>query len=123
MKFAKPLLALALVSSLSVVNAHAIGEREKGALIGAGALLLLPNMVQNMGVLFGGGQAVHQQPVRYHNKPVVVERERVIIIEESHYDRRSYNRHDRHRHDRYDRKKGDRKDRYDLGQQVIIIQR
>jgi len=115
MKFAKPLLALALVSSLSVVNAHAIGEREKGALIGAGALLLLPSMVHNMGVLFGGGQAVHQQPVRYHNKPVVVERERVIIIEESHYDRR--------RHDRCNRKKGDRKDRYDLGQQVIIIQK
>lgn len=74
------------------MDAHAIGDREKSALIGAGALLLLSSMVQNMGILFGGGQAVHQQPVRHHRKPVVVERERVIIIKDSRYDTGRYNR-------------------------------
>jgi hypothetical protein len=124
MKFAKPMLAIALVSSLSFVNANAIGDREKGALVGAGAMLLLPTMVQNMGVLFGGNQVIHSEPVKYHNsRPVAIEREKVIIIEESRHNRDRYHRYDRHRHDRFDRSNRHHKDRYDSGQQIIIIQR
>lgn len=125
MKFAKPMLAIALVSSLSFVNANAIGDREKGALIGAGALLILPTMVQNLGVLFGGDQGVHNESAGYHPRPrpIVVEREKVIIIEDSRYDRDRHHRYDRHRYDRFDRKNGHHKERYDPDQQIIIIQR
>jgi hypothetical protein len=117
MKIMKPMLAIALVSSLSIVNANAIGEREKGALIGAGAMLLLPAMVQNMGALFGTNQASYGESVQYHqnSRPIVLEQERVIIIKEPQYDR--------HRYNRGERKKRYRENRYEQDQQIIIIQR
>jgi len=93
-------VSLVLVVS-TITNANAMGEREKGALIGAGAaVLLLP-------AIFG-----HNEPVRYVEPPrrevVYVEeprervvyrepvRERVIIIDD---DSRRY--HPTHRDDRY----------------------
>lgn len=90
MKLVRPLLALALVSSLSVVNAHAIGKREQGALMGAGVLLLLPTLSQNMGNLFG---AQNTQPVVVHREPVV--HKEVVYVEKAppkrrYYDNRRY---------------------------------
>jgi hypothetical protein len=111
MKFLKPLLAVALISSLSVVNANAIGNREKGALIGAGALLLLPTMVENFGQLFGNNQRVDDGAIRYQSRsqPVVVHEKRVVVVNQK--VRRNKNR-DFHQKRRYNGK-----------QEVIIIQR
>lgn len=125
MKFAKPMLAIALVSSLSFVNANAIGDREKGALIGAGAMLLLPTMVQNMGVLFGDshGDYGHSRKHHHNPKPVIVEREKVIIIDDNHRYGKHHDRYNRHKYDRYDRKNRYHRDRYSEDRQIIIIQR
>jgi len=121
MKFLKPILAVALASSLSVVNANAMGDREKGALIGAGAMLILPSMVQNLGVLFGGNQAIHSEPVRYHRepRPIVVERETVIIKQKhpKHDRQREYGRH----YGKYNHY--DRQNRYSNNDRIIIIER
>ena len=42
MKALKTIALAALLTTMSVVNANAMGDRERGALIGAGAVLLLP---------------------------------------------------------------------------------
>lgn len=78
MKAFKTLAVMALVSSLLAVNANAIGKRERGALIGAGALLLLPSMVQNMGSLFGQGNNMQPSNSYGYNQgyePIIIERD------------------------------------------------
>ena len=95
------MLKLSLVSMLLVLSgttsAYAMGDREQGALIGAGAAILL-----------GGIINAAQQPTRYVETPVYYEtrptvvyrepyvRERVIIIDNP------PRRHPHHRYDRYD---------------------
>ena len=87
MKALRSLAVAALLVAVSTINAHAIGERERGALIGAGALLLLPTMVQNMGNLFGGSSyddgyrstRVIREPIREVSVEPVIEREIVYI--------------------------------------------
>lgn len=112
MKALKPFLAFALISSLLAVNANAIGKREKGALMGAGIMLLLPSMAQNMGSLFNQKET-YDEPVRYQTRrePVVVERE--VIVKRPSRDRYNQNR------DRYYRDNDDRQN----GTQIIIIER
>ncbi|NLC27866.1 MAG: hypothetical protein GX780_03730 [Campylobacteraceae bacterium] len=109
MKVLKPFLALALISSLLAVNANAIGKREKGALMGAGIMLLLPTMAQNMGSLFGSRQT-YDEPIKYQasREPIIIERE--VIIERPSRGRYSQ-RQDRRYYDRQD------------STQIIIIER
>ena len=71
------LVAVVLASAVMTVDALAIGKREKGALLGAGALLLLPTLGQNMGNLFGAGEPVvvhsatpREREVVYVERPV-----------------------------------------------------
>jgi len=98
MKLIRPLLAVALVSSLSVINAHAIGKREQGALMGAGILLLLPTLSQSMGNLFGGTQGT--QPVVVYEEPVV--HREVVYVERAPQKRPHYNgRYNERRHERH----------------------
>ncbi|MBN2964900.1 hypothetical protein JWV37_08905 [Sulfurospirillum sp. T05] len=113
MKLFKPALAMLLVSSLAVVNANAIGKREQGALMGAGILLLLPTLSQNMGNLFG---AQNTQPVVVHHEPVV--RKEIVYVERAPQKRRYAN--DRYNDRRYDR----HYDRYEpYTRKTIIIER
>ncbi|MBE0495521.1 MAG: hypothetical protein IBX45_03835 [Campylobacterales bacterium] len=118
MKLFKPALAMLLVSSLAVVNANAIGKREQGALMGAGILLLLPTLTQNMGNLFGGTQST--QPVVVYQEPVV-QRE-VVYVERAPQKRRYYNeRYDNRRYDRGYERHYDRHEPY--SRKTIIIER
>ena len=107
MKAFKSLMIAGALVAVSTINAHAIGERERGALIGAGALLLLPTMVQNMGNLFGGNsqshsvnhtRVIHHEPVREVIYEPVVHRE-VIYVERPHVVKKRHHGHHRH-HDR-----------------------
>lgn len=108
MKALRSLAIAALLVAASTINAHAIGERERGALIGAGALLLLPTMVQNMGNLFGGSshhngynqtRVIHHEPVREVYVQPIVERE-VIYVDRPRHKRHHYEHRRHHRHDR-----------------------
>lgn len=101
------MLKISLVSILLVLSgtthAYAWGDREQGALIGAGAAILLG------GIINSAQQPTQyvQSPVYYETRPTVVYREpyvqeRVIVIENSapryYYPPRPHHRH----HDRYD---------------------
>lgn len=118
MKALKSLAVAALLVAASTINAHAIGERERGALIGAGALLLLPTMVQNMGNLFGGSsysngynetRVIRHEPIREVYVEPVVHRE-VIYVDrpvkrhykpwKRHHKSKAWKRHQRRHHDR-----------------------
>ncbi len=93
MKMLKMVFISILLVLSGATSAHAIGDREQGALLGAGAVILLGN-------LLGMNQQVtryEQAPVYYAPQPRVVYREpyvreRVIIIDNPprhrpHYDR------------------------------------
>lgn len=94
-----------------VSSAHAMGDREQGALLGAGAVILLGNLLSTHSTT-----RYVESPVYYETRPTVVyrepyyERPRVVVIERPeyrhHHDRDSY-RYDS-RFNRYD----DRFDRY-----------
>ena len=45
MKLVKTILISAVLVVSGMTQAHAMGEREKGALMGAGAVLLLPSLI------------------------------------------------------------------------------
>lgn len=100
MKTIKMILISILLVLSGATSAHAMGDREKGALLGAGAVILLGNLI-------GRGQESTtryvETPVYYEQRPRVVyrepyyERERVIIIEEA-------PRHRPRHHDYYDRR-------------------
>ena len=100
MKTFKMILATILLLISGATSAHAIGDVERGALIGAGAMLLVP-------ALFGNNRTTYVEPRReviYYEQPrtTVVyrepyyERERVVIINNA------YPRHRPH-HYEYDR--------------------
>ena len=109
MKTLKMILATILLLISGATSAHAIGDVERGALIGAGAMLLVP-------ALFGSNRTTYVEPRReviYYVQPrtTVVyrepyyERERVVIINDN-YPRhrpyyREYDRHPSYHPDRY----------------------
>jgi len=102
MKALKPLLAIALVSALTTINAQAIGNREKGALMGAGIMLLLPTLTQNVGALFGAQDQAPQR--RQHYEPSYEPRE-VVVIERAPRHKRYYEpRYERYEEEPYRRK-------------------
>lgn len=77
MRVCKPIMAILLAGTLGVVNANAIGKREQGVLIGAGAMLLLPSLLQGARNLTGSNQPQQQsvvymqpqQPMGYQPPP------------------------------------------------------
>lgn len=97
MKMLKMVFISILLVLSGATSAQAMGDREQGALLGAGAIILLGNLL-----------GANQQPTRYVESPVYYEprptvvyrepyvRERVIIIDNP------PRRHPHHRHDRYD---------------------
>lgn len=99
MKTLKMVFVSILLVLSGATSAHAMGDREQGALLGAGAIILLGNLL-----------GANQQPTRYVESPVYYEprptviyrepyvRERVIIIDNP--PRRHHHPH--HRYDRYD---------------------
>ncbi|MDD3323495.1 MAG: hypothetical protein PHN38_00025 [Sulfurospirillaceae bacterium] len=107
MKTLKTILIAGLITISSVSNAHAIGDNERAALWGAGALLLAPTLINNMGNLFSTGATrtyetntvTYVEPSRnvYYEPRVVVReepvyiREKVIIVD----DHRPYYKWDR----------------------------
>lgn len=110
MKTLKMICLSAALVICSATSAHAIGDVEKGALIGAGAMLLVP-------ALFGNHQTTtYVEPRReviYYEQPrerVVYrepyyERERVVIINNGYYPPRHrphyYERYPSYQYDRY----------------------
>ena len=100
-------IAILLVIS-GATSAHAIGDVERGALIGAGAMLLVP-------ALFGNNRTAYVEPRReviYYEQPrerVVYrepyyERERVVIINNDYPPRHRphyYERYPSYQYDRY----------------------
>ena len=97
MKILKMVFISILLVLSGATSAQAMGDREQGALLGAGAIILLGNLL-----------GANQQPTRYVESPVYYEprptviyrepyvRERVIIIDNPPRQR------PHHRHDRYD---------------------
>jgi hypothetical protein len=102
MKVLKPLLAIALVSALTTVNAQAIGNREKGALMGAGIMLLLPTLTQNVGALFGAQDQTPQR--RQYDEPAYETREVVIVERAPRYKRGHAPCYERYEEEPYRRK-------------------
>jgi len=58
----KILVSTMVAVAILTTSAHAIGDREKGALIGAGAMLLLPSLINN-------GRSMYQEPARTYESP------------------------------------------------------
>ena len=97
------MLKLSLVSMLLVLSgttsAYAMGDREQGALIGAGAAILLG------GIINAAQQPTRyvETPVYYETRPTVVYREpyvqeRVIVIDRPYYEPpRHHHYHDGYR--------------------------
>ncbi len=87
MKMIKTVLASILLIMSGVTSANAMGDRERGALMGAGAVLLLPSLIEGAGNLFGGNRErtyttttyVEPRPTVVYREPYV--QERVIIID------------------------------------------
>lgn len=83
MKMLKILFISIFLILSSVTSAHAIGDREKGALLGAGAVILLGNI---LGMNNQQATRYEQAPVYYAPQPQVIYREpyvreRVIIYD------------------------------------------
>ena len=88
MKIIKTVLASIVLVLSGVTSAHAMGDRERGALIGARAVLLLPSLIEGASNLFGGGreQPVYRTTTYVEPRPTVVYREpyveeRVIVVD------------------------------------------
>ena len=69
MRVYKPIMVILLAGTLGVVNANAIGKREQGVLIGAGAMLLLPSLLQGARNLTGSNNNKVQQPSVVYMQP------------------------------------------------------
>ncbi len=95
-------LKMVFISILLVISgatsAHAMGDREQGALIGAGALLILGNLLGS------------SQPTRYVESPVYYEPRPTVVYTQPYYapsrviyvDPPRHRPHHRHDYDRYD---------------------
>lgn len=109
MKIVKTVLVSIVLVLSGVTSAQAMGDREKGALMGAGAVLLLPSLIEGASNLFGGGQErtyttttyVEPRPTVVYREPYV--QERVIIVDRPApvYYYPSRPPHHRHHHDGY----------------------
>jgi hypothetical protein len=106
MKIVKTVLVSIVLVLSGVTSAQAMGDREKGALMGAGAVLLLPTLIEGASNLFGGGHErtyttttyVEPRPTVVYREPYV--QERVIIVDRPapvYYD--SPRPHHHHHHD------------------------
>ncbi|MDD3342050.1 MAG: hypothetical protein PHR87_00565 [Sulfurospirillaceae bacterium] len=101
MKTVKMIFVSIFLVLSGVSSAHAMGDREQGALLGAGAIILLGNLLSNNTTRYV------ESPVYYETRPRVVyrepyyERPRVVVIERPEYrhHHRDYYRYD----DRFDR--------------------
>ncbi|AFL67458.1 hypothetical protein [Sulfurospirillum barnesii] len=112
MKILKTVLLCVGLLVSGMTSAHAMGDRERGALIGAGAVLLLPSLIEGAGNLFGGTPQRNYTTTHYVEEPrprvVYTEpyvRERVIIIDNTprhRYESPRYER-DRSYYHSYDR--------------------
>ncbi|WP_333803003.1 hypothetical protein [Sulfurospirillum sp.] len=100
MKIVKTLLISIVLVFSGITSAHAMGDREKGALLGAGAVVLLGGLIN-----------ASQQPTRYvesstyyEPRPTVVYREPVYVQERVIYVEPSprYYYPPRHHHRDYD---------------------
>lgn len=74
MKILNTLLISAVLVLSGITSAQAMGDREKGALIGAGAVVLL-----------GGLLNASQQPTRYVESPVYYEPRPTVVYREPVY--------------------------------------
>jgi len=98
MKAFKLILVSILLVLSGATSAHAMGDREQGALIGAGAAILL-----------GGILNAAQQPTRYVESPVYYETRPTVVYREPYYapprviyiDRPYHRPHHRHYYDGY----------------------
>lgn len=97
------LISIVLVLS-GATSAQAMGDREQGALLGAGAIILLGNLLSS------GQQTTRyvEAPVYYNTQPTVVYTQpyypsytppRVVVIEEPHYRHPSHHYRDYRRYD------------------------
>ncbi|MDR3345667.1 MAG: hypothetical protein LBS73_00690 [Campylobacteraceae bacterium] len=79
MKAIKTIAIVSLIAMLGAVNAQAWGKKEQGILIGAGAALLLPPLLQ------AATTPRYSEPVRYVEQPMRytqrVEQPRVIYVD------------------------------------------
>lgn len=107
MKTLKMMFLTVLLVISGATSAHAIGDVERGALIGAGAMLLVP-------ALFGNNRTTYVEPRRevvYYEQPrtTVVyrepyyERERVVIINNDYPRHRPHQYYERYPSSHYDR--------------------
>ncbi|ACZ11148.1 hypothetical protein [Sulfurospirillum deleyianum] len=114
MKILKTVLLFVALLLSSITSAHAMGDREKGALIGAGAVLLLPSLLEGAGNLFGGTPQRSYTTTHYVEQPRYIERphttvvysepyvrERVIIIDNAPRHRYAPPRHHHPHHSYY----------------------
>ena len=69
MKIVKTVLLCTALLVSGMTSAYAIGDREKGALIGAGAVLLLPSLLEGAGNLFGGTPQRSYTTTHYVEQP------------------------------------------------------
>jgi len=98
MKAFKLMLVSILLVLSGATSAHAMGDREQGALIGVGAAILLG------GILNAG-----QQPTRYVESPAYYETRPTVVYREPYYapprviyiDRPYHGPHHRHYYDGY----------------------
>lgn len=81
MKIVKTVLISIVLVLSGITSAHAMGDREKGALMGAGAVLLLPSLLEGAGNLFSGGQRTYTTTTYVEPRPTVVYREPVYVQE------------------------------------------
>ncbi|WP_263832336.1 hypothetical protein [Sulfurospirillum oryzae] len=93
MKIVKTLLISTVLVFSGITSAHAMGDREKGALLGAGAVVLLGSLIN-----------ASQQPTRYVESPVYYEPRPTVVYREPVYvqERVIYVDPPRHHHHHYD---------------------
>lgn len=101
MKILNTLLISAVLVLSGITSAQAMGDREKGALIGAGAVVLLGGLIN------ASQQPTRyvESPVYYEPRPTVVYREPVYVQERVIYidnPRPHYYPYRPHHYDRYD---------------------
>jgi hypothetical protein len=86
MKAIKTVAVISLITVLSAVNANAWGKKEQGILIGAGAALLLPPLLQ-LGKSSHNQHYMSTQPAQYTQQIRYVEpRQTTYIIQPQKYD-------------------------------------
>ncbi|MBN1838763.1 MAG: hypothetical protein JW802_01820 [Campylobacterales bacterium] len=80
MKIVKISLVSILLVLSGATNAHAWGDKEQGVLIGAGAVLMLPSLLEGAGNLFGGTPQRSYTTTHYVEQPRYIEQPRTTVV-------------------------------------------